>query len=152
VSRRAFGAFLLLTAGWLTAGRWIYGSGLGVAIVWWGLLVMWAAAAYYAIQEGPAAGVTRWLRRDFVVNVVIAVACLYALLDGANGFERLGVAGAGWIALSAALVHPFAVDLSHRRRHAIDPAGSPVPQYVPPACFWIDGTVAAGLVVALVAL
>lgn len=152
MSRRAFGAFLLLTAGWLAAGRWVYGSGVGVAIVWWGLLVMWAAAAYYVIQEGPAAGVTRWLRRDFAVNVVIAVACLYALLDGANGFSRLGVAGAGWIALAAALVHPFAVDLAHRRRHAADPAGSPVPRYVPPACFWIDGTVAAGLVVALVTL
>lgn len=154
MSRRGFGAFLLLTVAWLAAARWVHGAAdgpaIGTALVWWGLLVMWAAAAYYAIQEGPAARVTGWLARDFTINLAIATACLFALLDGAHGFEVLGVSGAGWIALAAAVAHPIAVDLPHHRHHADDPAGSPVPQYVPPACFWIDGAVAVGLVVALV--
>lgn len=156
MSRRAVGAFLLLTAGWLAAARWVYGAvggeALGVALVWWGLLVMGAAAAYYAIQEGPASRVTAWLARDFAINAGVGVACLFALLDGANGFALLGPTGAGGIALAAAVVHPVAVDLPHRRHHAEDPAGSPVPRYVPPACVWIDLVVAIGVVVALVLL
>jgi hypothetical protein len=49
------------------------------------------------------------------------------------------------VAFGAALLHPVLVDRAHHRHHREDPAGSPVPQYLPPACMWIDWTV-AGLV------
>jgi hypothetical protein len=156
MSRRAYAGFLLLTLGWLGWARVGYrdlGSGgltLSEAVVWWGLVVMIVATGYYAIQEAPAARVRPWLRRDFLINVVTLVALLVATLDAAAGFPRMGVRGVGGIALAAAALHPLAVDWPHLRRHRDDPASSPVPQFVPPPCIWIDWTLAALIVIALV--
>lgn len=148
--RRAYLGFLLLTLVWLAAGIGVYGRFYGfdvaTAIVWWGLLVMLMAAAYYLIQEAPAARVSGWLRRDLAVNAVLLAVLLFAILDGVNRYRWLGLRGAGWVAFGAAFLHPLLVDRPHQRRHREDPAGSPVPQYVPPACLWIDWTL-AGLVV-----
>lgn len=147
MTRRAYLTFLLLTLTWLVAGILIYsrfyGFDLATALVWWGLLVMLVAAGYYLIQEAPAARVSGWLRRDLAINAALSLLLLYAILDGVNGFRWLGLRGAGWIAFGVALLHPVLVDRSHRRHHREDPAGSPVPQYVPPACLWIDWTLAA---------
>ena len=147
MSKRAYGAFLLLTLGWTAAVALAYevpyGWLLANGLIWWGLVVMAIAAAYYLIQEAPAARVAGWLKRDFAINGTVLLATLFAILDGAAGWRYLGLEAAGWIALVAAVVHPLAVDLPHKRRHETDPAGSPVPQYVPPACLWIDWTLAA---------
>ena len=156
MSRRAFLAFLLLTVAWL--GAWVvaydvvYGFHLATAIIWWGLIVMLIATGYYAIQEAPAARVTGWLRRDLAINIVLLLALLFAILDGVNRFQHLSLRAAGWFAAAAALLHPLVVDLPHRRHHRRDPAGSPVPQYVPPACVAIDWTVAALVLAALLLL
>ncbi len=151
--RRSYLAFLLLTLAWLAAGTRIYGRyygfDLATAIVWWGLLVMLVAAGYYVVQEAPAARVSGWLKRDLAVNTALFVALLYAILDGVNGYRWLGLRGAGWIAFGAALLHPVLVDRPHQRHHRDDPAGSPVPQYVPPACLWIDWTLAALVLVGM---
>lgn len=145
--RRSYLAFLLLTLVWLVAGVHLYGRSYGFdlarALVWWGLLVMLLAAGYYVIQVAPAARVTGWLERDLAINTALFLALLFAILDGLNGHRWLGVGGAGWIAFGAAVLHPVLVDRPHHRRHREDPAGSPVPQYVPPACLWIDWTLAA---------
>ena len=145
--RRAYLAFLLLTLAWLTAGVVVYdrayGFHLAKASIWWGLVIMLIATGYYLIQEGPAARVSGWLRRDLVINAVLFLILLWAILDGVNGHVRLGLGGAGWVAFGAALLHPLLVDRAHHRHHREDPAGSPVPQYVPPVCVWIDWTVAA---------
>jgi hypothetical protein len=156
VSRRAYGAFVVLTAAWLAASAWLYpipyGWFVAGAIVWWGLLVMLIATSYYLIQEAPAARVTGWIRRDLAINLILFLALLAAALEGLGGYQRLSLSVVGWIAFAAAVIHPVAVDLPHRRHHRLDPAGSPVPQYVPPACIWIDFTVAALLLVALLVL
>ena len=145
--RRAYLGFLLLTIVWLAAGVAVYdrayGFHLAQASIWWGLLIMLIAAGYYLIQEAPAARVSRWLRRDLAINTLLFLILLATILDGINGHVRLGLAGAGWVAFAAALLHPVLVDRAHHRHHRDDPAGSPIPQYVPPACLWIDGTVAA---------
>ena len=145
--RRAYLSFLLLTVLWLAAGVGIYGRAQGfdpvTSIVWWGLLVMLVAAGYYLVQEAPAARVSGWLKRDLAINTALFLVLLYAILDGVNGYRWLGLRGAGWIAFAAAVLHPVLVDRPHHRRHRDDPAGSPVPQYVPPACLWIDWTLAA---------
>lgn len=156
MSMRAYGAFLLLTVAWTAVAALgyevPYGWLLANALVWWGLVVMAIAAAYYVIQEGPAARVTPWLKRDFAINVLILLAVLFAILDGAAGWRHLGLETAGWIAFGAAVLHPLAVDLPHKSHHEIDPAGSPVPQYVPLACLWIDWTLAGILLGALLLL
>lgn len=145
--RRSYIAFLLLTLAWLVAGVQLYGRSYGFdlarALVWWGLLVMAVAAGYYVIQEAPAARVSGWLRRDLAINAVLLLGLLFAILDGVNGYRWLGLRGAALVAFGSALLHPLLVDRPHQRRHRDDPAGSPVPQYVPPACLWIDWTLAA---------
>lgn len=153
MSKRAYGAFLLLTVGWIAVSvfayevpyRWL----LAHALVWWGLVVMAVATGYYLIQEAPAARVTPWLKRDFVINLLLFLAVLFAILDGAAGWRYIGLDAGGWIAFGVAFLHPLAVDLPHKGHHELDPAGSPVPQYVPPACLWIDWTLAAILLAAL---
>lgn len=147
MTRRAYLAFLVLTLVWLMAGVQLYGRSYGFdlarALVWWGLLVMFLASGYYVIQEAPAARVSGWLRRDLGINAVLLLVLLFAILDGVSGNRWLGLRGAAWIAFGAALLHPILVDRPHGRHHRDDPAGSPVPQYVPPVCLWIDWTVAA---------
>ncbi len=147
MSKRAYGAFLLLTLAWTAAVALAYevphGWLLADGLIWWALVVMAIASGYYLIQEAPAARVTPWLKRDFAINLLILLGVLFAILDGAAGWRYLGLEAGGWIALTAAVVHPLAVDLPHKSHHEIDPAGSPVPQYVPPACLWIDWTLAA---------
>ena len=144
--RRAYLAFLLLTVAWLMAGVVVYdrayGFHLAKASIWWGLVIMLIAAGYYLIQEAPAARVSGWLRRDLAINAVLFLVLLATILDGVNGHVRLGLEGAGWVAFGTALLHPALVDRAHHRHHREDPAGSPVPQYVPPACVWIDWTLA----------
>lgn len=156
MSRRAYLAYLLLTAAWMTAAGFLYpmpyGWFVAGAIVWWGLITMVIATGYYIMQEAPAARVTGWLRRDFLINAVLLLALLAGMLEGLGGYQRLSLKAVGWIAFAAAVIHPIAVDLPHHRHHRADPAGSPVPQYVPPACLWIDGTIAALLLVALLIL
>ena len=72
MSRRAYVAYLLLTAAWLAGAAFLYPIPypwfVANAIVWWGLLTMAIATGYYIIQEAPAARVTGWIRRDFLVN------------------------------------------------------------------------------------
>lgn len=156
MSKRAYGAFLLLTVAWTAAAALAYevpyGWLLANALIWWGLVVMAIATGYYLIQEAPAARVSPWLKRDFAINLVLLLAVLFAILDGAAGWRRLGLDVGGWIAFGAAVLHPLAVDLPHKSHHEIDPAGSPVPQYVPPACLWIDWTLAGILLGALLLL
>lgn len=147
MTRRPYLAFLVLTVAWGTASVSLYdrsyGFDLAAALVWWGLLVMLVASGYYVIQDAPAAPVSGWLERDLAINTVLFLVLLFAILDGLNGHRWLGVGGAGWIAFGAALFHPVLVDRPHHRHHREDPAGSPVPQYVPPACLLIDWTLAA---------
>lgn len=156
MSARAYGAFVLLTAGWIAGAAWAwdlpYGWRMAEAIVWWGLIVMAIATGYYLIQEAPAARASGWLKRDSTINAVLFGVVLAAMLDGVAGWSRLGLEPAGWIALGVAFLHPLAVDLPHRSHHEADPAGSPVPRYVPPACVWIDWTLAAVLASALLLL
>ena len=156
MSRRAYGAFLVLTAAWVAAAAWLYPAPYGWfvagAIIWWGLLVMLIATGYYLIQEAPAARVTGWIRRDLAINLLLFLALLAAALEGLGGYRRFSLRAVGWIAFAAAVVHPIAVDWPHRRHHRLDPAGSPVPQYVPPACFAIDFTLAALVIAALLVL
>ncbi|MFN2384385.1 MAG: hypothetical protein ABR559_09030 [Gemmatimonadota bacterium] len=146
MSRWAVGAFVLLTLAWLAATALShvipYGYFVAGALIWWGLLMMTIATGYYLIQEAPAARVSGWLRRDLAVNGVLLVALLFTILDGTTGFRQLGLRGAGWIAFAVAALHPLLVDWPHWKHHQRDPAGSPVPQYVPPACVWIDGMLA----------
>jgi hypothetical protein len=146
VIRRAYLAFLLLTVAWVMAGVVVYdrayGFHLAKASIWWGLVIMLVAAGYYLIQEAPAARVSGWLRRDLAINALLFLILLGTILDGINGHVRLGLEGAGWVAFAVALLHPVLVDRAHHRHHREDPAGSPVPQYVPPVCVWIDWTVA----------
>lgn len=147
MSRRSYFVFLALTVVWMTAAVLAYdvpyGWFVASAIVWWGLLVMAIATGYYAIQVAPAARVTPWLRRDLAINGALFLAVAFAILDGANGWRYASPATAGWIAFGVAAIHPLAVDLPHKSHHERDPAGSPVPMYVPPACLWIDWTLAA---------
>jgi hypothetical protein len=156
LSRRAYAAYLLLTTAWIAASAILYpfpyGYFVAGAIIWWGLVTMVIATGYYVIQEAPAARVTGWLRRDLAVNGILLLALLAAMMEGLGGYRRLSLQGVGWIAFAAAVIHPIAVDWPHRRHHRADPAGSPVPQYVPPACFWVDGTVAALVLIALLIL
>ncbi len=156
MSRRAYGAYLFLTAAWLAAAALLYpvpyGWFVAGAVIWWVLLTMGVAAAYYVIQEAPAARVTGWIRRDMVVNTALLLAVMFAMLEGLGGYRRLSLTQVGWVAFAAAVIHPFAVDLPHRRHHRADPAGSPVPQYLPPACLWIDLTAAALVLFALLVL
>jgi hypothetical protein len=148
-------AFLGLTLLWLGAAVAIYGNAgvytLTWAIVWWALLVMLIATAYYVIQDAPAARVIDWLRRDLIVNAVIFLVLLFAILDATAGFRVINVRIAGWIGLGAAAVHPVVVDWPHRKQHRNSLAGSPVPKYVPDACLAIDWTL-AGLVLAALLL
>lgn len=145
--RRAYLSFLLLTALWLTAGVVVYERAyafhLAKAAIWWGLLIMLIATAYYLFQVAPAARVTGWLKRDQAINGVLFLILLATVLDGVNGHVGLGLEGAGWVVFVVALLHPLLVDRPHHRHHREDPAGSPVPQYIPPVCLWIDWTLAA---------
>jgi len=157
VIRRAVLAFVVLTAAWLGAGIALapgmaYGYTVARLSIWWGLLVMLMATAYYAIQEAPAARVTGWLRRDLAVNVLLFLVVAFALVDGIQGSIVLGLRAAGAIAFLVAFVHPVLVDQPHANHHREDPAGSPVPQYLPPACMWIDWLTAALLLGALLLL
>lgn len=156
MSGRGYVSFLLLTIAWLAGSIILYDAAylyhLGSAIVWWGLIVMTLATGYYLIQEAPAARVTGWLRRDFALNLVLFLALLFAILDAASRFQILGLRTAGWTALAAAAIHPIAVDWPHLRHHRADPAGSPVPQYIPPACIAIDWTLAVILLGGLLLL
>lgn len=153
MSRRAHFMFLLLTVAWLTAAVHfhgnVFGFGLASALVWWGLIVMTIATGYYLIQVAPAARVTAWLKRDFAINLVLFLVLLLTILEAINRFQWLGMRAAGWIVFTAAALHPLAVDWPHLRHHRADPAGSPVPQYVPPACLAIDWTLAALLLIGL---
>lgn len=156
MSRRAYTVFLLLTLGWIGGAIRLYGDAYAFSLVetltWWTLLVMLVATGTYAILDAPAARVSGWLRRDLAVNALLALALLFALLDGAHGFRRLGVDGAGWLAFGVAALHPVLVDWPHRRHHVEDPAGSPVPGYVPVPCVAIDWTLAAFLLLGLIVL
>lgn len=146
MSQRSYTVFLALTVAWLLAATRLYGGAYGfslvVALVWWTLLVMLVATGAYVILDAPAARVTGWLRRDLALNAVGFLIVLFVLMDGIHGFRHLGLDGAGWIAFAVAALHPVAVDWPHRRHHADDPAGSPVPQYVPGPCVAIDWTLA----------
>jgi accessory gene regulator protein AgrB len=157
VIRRAVLAFLVLTAAWLGVGIALvpgmaYGYTVARLSIWWGLLVMMMAPAYYAIQELPAARVSRWLRRDLAVNLLLFLVVAFALVDGIQGSIVLGLRVSGAIAFLVAFVHPVLVDQPHANHHRRDPAGSPVPQYLPPACMWIDWLTAALLLGALLLL
>lgn len=156
MGRRSYIVFWVLTIAWMAASALAYemryGWFVASALVWWGLVVMTIAGAYYAIQEAPAARVTGWVKRDLAINAAIFLVSLFLILDGVNGYPHTSLRTAGWIVFAEAAIHPLAVDLPHRRRHRVDPAGSPVPQYVPPACLWIDWTLAGLLLVALLLL
>ena len=154
MTRRAVLAFVVLTAAWLGAvvalapGPDTAATAARLAI-WWGLLVMLMATAYYVMQEAPAARVTRWLRRDLALNALLFFVLAFALVDGIQGSIVLSLRASGAIAFLAAFVHPVLVDQPHASHHRSDPAGSPIPQYMPPACMWIDGITAALVLVAL---
>jgi hypothetical protein len=154
VTRWSVLAFMALTAAWLAAGVALspgmaYGYTVARLSIWWGLLVMLMATAYYAIQEAPAARVTGWLKRDLAVNALLFLLVAFTLLDGVQGSIVLDLRASGAIAFFVAFVHPVLVDQQHSKHHRDDPAGSPVPQYVPPACVWIDWLTAALLLAAL---
>jgi hypothetical protein len=110
---------------------------------------MLMATAYYGLQELPAARVTGWLKRDLAINFALFLLVAFTLLDGIQGSIVLGLRASGAIAFLAAFVHPVLVDQPHANHHRADPAGSPVPQYLPPACMWIDWLTAALLLAAL---
>ncbi len=153
---RPYAAFLSLTLLWLGAAVAVYGNAyaytLTLAIIWWALLIMLIATAYYVIQDAPAARVIDWLRRDLIVNVVIFLVLLFAILDATAGFRVIDVRIAGWIGFGAAAVHPIVVDWPHRKQHRNSLAGSPVPGYVPDACLAIDWTLAGLVLAALLVL
>ncbi|HJU86297.1 MAG TPA: hypothetical protein VJ788_02885 [Gemmatimonadota bacterium] len=155
--RRAVLGYVVLTAAWLAAGIVLtpgmaYGYTVARLSIWWGLLVMLMATAYYGIQELPAARVTGWLKRDLAINFALFLLVAFTLLDGIQGSIVLGLRASGAIAFFAAFVHPVLVDQPHANHHRADPAGSPVPQYLPPACMWIDWLTAALLLGALLLL
>jgi hypothetical protein len=157
VIRRAVISYVLITAMWLAAGIALtpgmaYGYTVARLSIWWGLLVMLMATAYYAIQELPAARVSGWIRRDLAINALLFAVVAFTLLDGIQGSIVLGLRGSGAIAFLAAFVHPVLVDQPHANHHRDDPAGSPVPQYLPPACLWIDWLTAVLLLCALLLL
>lgn len=146
--RRSVVAFIVLTMGWLATGIALmpgmaYGYTVARLSIWWALLVMLMATAYYVMQEAPAARVTRWLRRDLAVNAALFFLVAFTLLDGIQGSIVLDLRASGAIAFFAAFVHPVLVDQPHANHHKADPAGSPVPQYIPPVCVWIDWLTAA---------
>ncbi len=153
---RPYIVFLVLTLLWLGAAVVIYGNAYAYtvtsAIVWWALLVMLIATAYYVIQGAPAAQVIDWLRRDLIVNATIFLVLLFAILDASAGFRITNVRTAGWIGFAAAALHPIVVDWPHRKQHQGSLAGSPVPRYVPDACLAIDWTLAGLVLVALLVL
>ncbi len=149
--RRAVLYYVVLTMAWLAAGIALtpgmaYGYTLARLSIWWGLLVMLMATAYYGIQELPAARVTGWLKRDLAINALLFVLVAFTLLDGIQGSIVFSLRASGAIAFLAAFVHPVLVDQPHANHHREDPAGSPVPQYLPPACWWIDWLTAALIV------
>lgn len=146
--RRSVVAFVVLTMAWLATGIALmpgmaYGYTIARLSIWWGLLVMLMATAYYVMQEAPAARVTRWLRRDLAVNAALFFLVAFTLLDGIQGSIVLDLRSSGAIAFFVAFVHPVLVDQPHANHHKADPAGSPVPQYIPPVCVWIDWLTAA---------
>jgi hypothetical protein len=153
---RPYAAFLALTLLWLGAAVAIYGNGsantVTSAIVWWALLVMLIATAYYVIQDAPAARVIDWVRRDLIVNALIFLVLLFAILDATAGFRVTDVRIGGWIGFGAAALHPVVVDWPHRKQHRNNLAGSPVPKYVPDACLAIDWTLAVLVLAALLVL
>jgi hypothetical protein len=136
VIRRAVLAYLVLTAAWL---------GVGIALVP-GMAYGYTVARLSIL---PAARVSGWLRRDLAVNVLLFLVVAFALVDGIQGSIVLGLRSSGAIAFLVAFVHPVLVDQPHANHHRADPAGSPVPQYLPPACMWIDWLTAALLLGAL---
>lgn len=156
MSLRSYLLVVILSLTWVAGALKFYGLAygfhLGTVIVWWGLLAMTIASAYYAIQEAPAARVSGWLRRDLVLNVALLLILLATILDGVNRFRYLSPRSAAWIAFAVAAIHPVAVDWPHLRHHRADPAGSPIPQYVPPACIAIDWTLAAYMLLAIALL
>jgi hypothetical protein len=157
VIRTAVVAYVVLTVAWLATGIALapgmaYPYTVARLSIWWGLLVMLMATAYYAIQEAPAARVTGWIRRDLAINFALFLVVAFTLLDGIQGSIVLGLRASGAIAFFAAFVHPVLVDQPHANHHRADPAGSPVPQYLPPACLWIDWLTAALLLGALLLL
>ena len=97
----------------------------------------------------PAARVTGWIRRDLAINFGLFLLVAFTLLDGIQGSIVFDLRVAGAIAFFAAFVHPVLVDQPHANHHRADPAGSPVPQYMPPACLWIDWLTAALVLAAL---
>lgn len=146
--RRGVVAYVVLTIAWLATGIALmpgmaYGYTVARLSIWWALLVMLMATAYYVMQEAPAARVTRWLRRDLAVNAALFFLVAFTLLDGIQGSIVLDLRASGAIAFFAAFVHPVLVDQPHANHHKADPAGSPVPQYIPPVCLWIDWLTAA---------
>lgn len=148
MTRRAVVAFVVLTMAWLATGIALmpgmaYGYTVARLSIWWGLLVMLMATAYYVMQEAPAARVTRWLRRDLAVNAALFFLVAFTLLDGIQGSIVLNLRSSGAIAFFVAFVHPVLVDQPHANHHKADSAGSPVPQYIPPVCVWIDWLTAA---------
>jgi hypothetical protein len=151
---RPYAAFLSLTLLWLGAAVAVYGNAytLMSAIVWWALLIMLIATAYYVIQDAAAARVIAWLRRDLIVNAVIFLVLLFAILDATAGFRFIDVRIAGWIGFGAAALHPVVVDWPHRKQHRNNFAGSPVRKYVPDACLAIDWTLAGLVLAALLVL
>lgn len=152
--RTAVLAYVVLTVIWLAVGIALapgmaYGYTVARLSIWWGLLVMLMATAYYGIQELPAARVTGWIRRDLAINLILFAIVGFTLLDGIQGSVVFDLRASGAIAFLAAFVHPVLVDQPHAKHHREDPAGSPVPQYLPPACLWIDWLTAALLIGAL---
>ena len=152
--RAAVVAFVVFTLAWLAAGVALtpgmaYGYTVARLSIWWALLVMMMATAYYVFQEAPAARVTGWIRRDLAINFGLFLLVAFTLLDGIQGSIVFDLRVAGAIAFFAAFVHPVLVDQPHANHHRADPAGSPVPQYMPPACLWIDWLTAALVLAAL---
>ena len=123
---------------------------LARSLVWWGLIVMAIATAFYVIVDASRADVG-WIRRDLAVNVALLVVLLGVILDAASGFRVLNLRMAGWVAFVVATAHPLVADLPHRRRGS-EPDGSPAPHYVPGACLAIDWALAALLLVGLFVL
>jgi hypothetical protein len=157
VIRIAVVGFVVLTVAWLAIGIALapgmaYGYTVARLSIWWGLLVMLMATAYYVIQEAPAARVTGWVRRDLALNAGLFFLVAFTLLDGIQGSIVLNLRASGAIAFFVAFVHPVLVDQPHANHHRADPAGSPVPQYLPPACLWIDWLTAALVLGALLLL
>ena len=131
--RRAVLGYVVLTAAWLAAGIALspgmaYGYTVARLSIWWGLLVMLMATAYYAIQEWPAAWVTGWLKRDLAINVLLFLVVAFTLLDGIQGSIVLGLRPSGAIVTpSSRAMRQSQINTSGCNSRAMRMASSAVP-------------------------